>query len=146
MTSPVTFVLTQKLLLQATSSAKLLVLLGNCRYIRKQVLPALASEYSNVLSSNEPYITDEVPRVTLLESTFEELEEQLIDTYVGTVTSKLKKMVRQTIEEEKVDFPKPIEVTNISDCPMEWIHHLIEVQVGIKWCLLCPTKGQDITV
>lgn len=108
------------------------------------MLSDLASEYSDALATDNPFVTNEVPKITLLESSFEELEEQLVDTYVGTVASGLKIMVRKAIEDEKVNPPKPIELIGISDCPIEWIHYLMEVQVRIDICFLYTIQSQHV--
>ncbi|GMH42432.1 hypothetical protein BSKO_10351 [Bryopsis sp. KO-2023] len=111
---------------------KLLILIGNCRHIRKQLLSELTSAYADLIAYDDPFISaPEKPEAASLEVTFVDLEDRLLVAYIDAVKSKLNRLMDTCFKEEKEHPPKPSDLVAVSNGPIEWIHFIIERQAEI---------------
>lgn len=121
---------------------KLLILIGNCRYIRKQLLSELASAYADLIAFDDPFMpAPQKSEAASLESTFVDLEDRLLVAYTDAVKTKLDKLMHACFEEEKEHPPKPSDIVAVSNGPIEWVHFIIERQGEIYEFAPCKLRA-----
>lgn len=108
---------------------QLLILAGNCRYVRNQVLPDLAVEYEDMISFKFSSKASGATKVSVAEAHFKELEDLLIKSYTVQVKKRLDKLVQLSLA-DKSSPSNPRDILGVSNNPIQWIHCIIEIQVS----------------
>lgn len=116
--------------LKVTSVSQLLILAGNCRYVRNRVLPDLAMEYEGMINFRLGGNTSGTTKISVAEAHFRELEDLLISSYTKEVKKRLDQLVEQSLADKKSPA-KPGDILGVSNNPVEWVHYIIGIQV--RW-------------